>query len=92
MVTVIVLVKARLNEIRNVATEIAATEGVQAVYSVAGRYDLVVILKLRSLEDVESTVPGALDRLDGITSSETLVAFRTYSEAELDAAYDLGLD
>ena len=92
MVTVIVLINAELDRIRAVAEAISETEGVQSVYSVAGRYDIVAVLRLPSLEDVESVVPGALDQVPGVTSSETLVAFRTYSTAELDAAYDLGLD
>ena len=92
MVTVIVLVKADVGRIRAVAEAVAETEGVSAVYSVAGRYDLVVILEVRTLEDVESAVPGALDKVAGVTSSETLVAFRTYSSTELDAAFDIGVD
>jgi DNA-binding Lrp family transcriptional regulator len=92
MVTAIVLINAELDRIQAVGKAIAETDGVTAVYSVAGRYDLVAILKVPTLEDVEATIPGALDRVPGVTASETLVAFRTYSEAELDAAYDLGLD
>lgn len=91
MVTVIVLINAELERIRAVAQAISETEGVQAVYSVAGRYDIIAVLRLPSLEDVEGVVPGVLHRVPGVTSSETLVAFRTYSTQELDAAYDLGL-
>ena len=91
MVTVIVLINAELDRIRAVAQAISETDGVQAVYSVAGRYDIIAILRLPTLEDVESLVPGVVDRVPGVTASETLVAFRTYSSAELDAAYDLGL-
>lgn len=91
MVTVIVLINTELDRIRAVAQAISETDGVQAVYSVAGRYDIIAILRLPSLEDVESVVPGVVDQVPGVTSSETLVAFRTYSTEELDAAYDLGL-
>jgi DNA-binding Lrp family transcriptional regulator len=88
IVTAIVLINAALDRIQ----AIAATEGVTAVYSVAGRYDLVAILRLPSLEAVEAAIPGALDQVPGVTASETLVAFRAYSDPELDAAFDLGLD
>lgn len=91
MVTVIVLINTELDRIRSVAQAISETEGVQSVYSVAGRYDIIAILRVPSLEDVESVVPGVLDQVPGVTASETLVAFRAYSSAELDAAYDLGL-
>lgn len=91
MVTVIVLINAELDRIRSVAQAISETEGVQSVYSVAGRYDIIAILRVPSLEDVESVVPGVLDQVPGVTASETLVAFRAYSTEELDAAYDLGL-
>ena len=92
MVTVIVLINTELDRIRAVAEAISETQGVQSVFSVAGRYDIIAVLRLPSLEDVESVVPGVLDQVPGVTASETLVAFRTYSTAELEAAYDLGLD
>lgn len=92
MVTVIVLIDAELSRIRSVAQAISEMEHVDAVYSVAGRYDIVAVLRLPRLEDVETVVPGVVDQVDGVTGSETMVAFRTYSSAELDAAYDLGLD
>lgn len=91
MVTVIVLINAELDRIRAVAQAISETDGVDAVYSVAGRYDIVAILRVPTLEDVEEVVPGALDKVPGVTGSETLIAFRTYSTEELEAAYDLGL-
>lgn len=92
MVTAIVLIKARVDDIPSVAQQIADMDGIAEVYSVAGRYDLVAIVRVPELEALETAIPGALDKVDGITSSETMVAFRTYSEEALEAAYDLGLE
>lgn len=92
MVTAIVLIEAKPDRVQTAAEQIAETDGVAEVYSVAGRYDLVAVIRASRLEDLETIVPGALDKVEGIVSSETMVAFRHYSNAELDAAYELGLE
>ena len=45
MVTAIVLIKAETDRIPELAQSIAEMDGVQEVFSVAGRHDLVAIVK-----------------------------------------------
>jgi hypothetical protein len=37
-------------------------------------------------------IPGGLNKVDGVLSTETHIAFRTYSRHDLEAAFSLGLD
>lgn len=92
MVTAIVLIKARIDDIPSVANQLAGLDHVAEVYSTAGRYDLVALVRVGSPDELETVIPGALDKVPGITDSETLVAFRKYDESTLEAGFNLGLD
>lgn len=50
MITAIVMVKAHVDQIPEVAEAIAALEGVSEVYSVAGSVDLVAMVRVRRHE------------------------------------------
>ncbi|WP_034087881.1 Lrp/AsnC family transcriptional regulator [Streptacidiphilus albus] len=92
MITAIVLVKASVDRIPEIAETIAALEGVSEVYSVTGTYDLVAMVRVRAHEDLADVIPGLLNKVPGVEQTETHIAFRTYSRHDLDAAFALGLD
>lgn len=91
MITAIVLVKADVARIPEVAETIAGISGVSEVYSVTGEFDLVAIVRVRQYEQVADVVPGALNRVEGVTHTETHIAFRAYSQHDLEAAFSLGM-
>ena len=90
MVTAIVFVTADVARIPEAATAIAGLEGVTEVYSVTGEIDLVVMVRVRELDDVATVVTEHLDKVPGVLSTETHVAFRTYSRHDLEAAFSIG--
>ena len=92
MVTAIVLINAETNRIPDLAGQIAAMKGIQEVFSVAGRHDLVAIVKVAKNEDLADVISDKMRRLDGIVATETMIAFRAYSKQELEAGFELGLD
>ena len=92
MTTAIVLIKAKTAQVSELARQITQVHGVSEVFSVAGQYDLVAIVRVRSNEDLASVVGDSIRQLDGLSHSETLIAFRAYSKEELDAGFALGLD
>jgi len=59
---------------------------------VAGRFDLVAIVKVPHNEDLADVVSDAMRHQDGMLETETLIAFRAYSQQEMAAGFDLGLD
>jgi DNA-binding Lrp family transcriptional regulator len=91
-VTAVVLIKAKTREIKALATAMAELEGVTDVYSVAGRYDLVAIVRAPRNEDLADIVSDRMHALPGIEASETLISFKVYRQSELEAGFSLGLD
>lgn len=92
MITAIVHVSADVARIPEVAEAIAAIEGVSEVYSVTGPIDLVVLVRVRTHDEIASVVADKLNKVPGVLDTETHIAFRTYSRHDLEAAFSLGLD
>jgi DNA-binding Lrp family transcriptional regulator len=83
-------VEAAVNRIPEVAAAIAAIEGVSEVYSVTGRIDLIALVRVRSHDEIADVVADRLNKVDGVKSTETHIAFRAYSRHDLEAAFSLG--
>lgn len=92
MVTAVVLIKAQTDRVTALAEQMAELKGVSEVFSVAGQYDLVALVRVRENEDLARVISDRMRKLPGITSSETLIAFKVYSRKDLEAAFSLGLD
>ena len=92
MITAIVFIKAEVSQIPEVAQQIASIEGVSEVYSVTGDIDLIALLRVRNHDDVADLVPDHINKVSGVLSTETHIAFRTYSQHDLESAFSLGLD
>src|SRR5687768_15171122 len=92
VITAIVFVKADVARIPEVAEAIASLDGVSEVYSVTGQIDLIALVRVREHEDVASVVADRLNKVEGVTETETHIAFRTYSRHDLELAFSIGLD
>ncbi len=92
MVTAIVLIEAETSRVPELADQIVNMEGVQELFSVAGRHDLVAIVKVARNEDLADVISDKMRNLEGIVATETMIAFRAYSKRELEAGFELGLD
>lgn len=90
MVTAIVFVSAAVDRIGEIAEEIAAIPGVSEVYSVTGEIDLIALVRVRSHEEIAAVVADRLNKVEGVLATETHVAFRSYSQHDLEAAFALG--
>ncbi len=92
MVTAVVLIKAQTDKVSALAEQMAELEGVSEVFSVAGQYDLVALVRVRENDDLARVISDQVRKLPGIVSSETLIAFKVYSKQDIEAAFSLGLD
>jgi DNA-binding Lrp family transcriptional regulator len=90
VVTAIVLIKTDVARIPETAEAIAQLQQVTEVYSVTGEFDLVAIVRVRTHEELGDVIPGTLNKVPGVTHTETHVAFRTYSRHDLEAAFAIG--
>jgi DNA-binding Lrp family transcriptional regulator len=92
MITAIVFVNAEVARIPEVAESIAGLDGVSEVYSVTGQIDLIAMVRVREHEQVAAVVADQINKVPGVTATETHIAFRTYSQHDLEAAFSLGFD
>ncbi len=91
MITAIVLIKADMGSIPEVGEAIAQLDGVSEVYSITGEYDLVAMVRVHRHDDLAEVIPGRLNKTPGVLSTETHIAFRTYSRHDLEAAFSIGM-
>jgi DNA-binding Lrp family transcriptional regulator len=92
MISAIILMSIARGQVSAVASALLEVTAVTEAYSVAGPYDLVAIVRVRRHEELNDLVTGQLARIEGITATQTLVAFRCYSRKDLQAMWDIGLD
>ena len=90
MITAIVLIKTARGRVPAVAQSLTGLAGIVEVYSVAGPYDLVAIGRVRQHEDLDELIASHLQKIEGIESTNTLIAFRAYNQRELEAMWDIG--
>lgn len=90
MITAIVFIQADVSRIPEVAQEIADLEGVSEVYSVTGEIDLIAMVRVTDHEQIADVVADRLNKVSGVLSTETHIAFRAYSAHDLEAAFSLG--
>lgn len=90
MVTAIVFIHAEVARIPEVAEAVAALDGVTEVYSVTGSIDLIALIRVAQHDQVADVVADSLNKVPGVLSTETHIAFRAYSNHDLEAAFSLG--
>lgn len=92
MLSAFVLVHAEPNRVAGLAEELAGLDGVAEVYSVTGPADLVAIIRVKDHEQLADVVTRHMSLLDGIKSTETMVAFQAFSRHDLEAMWSVGLE
>jgi DNA-binding Lrp family transcriptional regulator len=90
MVTAIILLKVTRERINETAQELSDIEGMSEVFSVSGRYDLIAIARVKDNDELSELVTGKMRKVEGITDSETMLAFRTYSRHDLEGMFAIG--
>jgi DNA-binding Lrp family transcriptional regulator len=90
VVNAVVLINAARGQIEAVGEQLAVIPGVSEVYSVAGRVDLVAVIRVSSNDDLADVVSNRFAAIEGIAATETLIAFRVYSRADLELGFSLG--
>ena len=92
MITAIVLLKADVHSIPETGQAIAELPAVSEVYSVAGPWDLVAIVRVHSQEELGDTITHQIDKIPGITASETLLGLQVFSRHDLERLFSLGYE
>jgi DNA-binding Lrp family transcriptional regulator len=72
-----------------IAQQLSDMKGISEVYSVAGRYDLAVVIRTKDNDQLAELVTGTMLKVKGIQKSETLISFRVYSKHDLESMFSL---
>ncbi|OEV25805.1 AsnC family transcriptional regulator, partial [Streptomyces nanshensis] len=54
--------------------------------------DLIAMVRVAQHDDLADIIPGRISKVPGVESTETHIAFRTYSQHDLESAFAIGLD
>jgi DNA-binding Lrp family transcriptional regulator len=88
----VVLIQCEIDEIPEAAQAIADLDGVSEVYSVAGEFDLVAIVRVSDHDALADVIPGGISKIEGVARTETLIAFQVYSKHDLERLFSIGFD
>jgi DNA-binding Lrp family transcriptional regulator len=92
MVTAMVLINTDRYKVNYVAENLTAVKGISEVYSVAGAYDLVAVIRVATNEELADVVTAQIIKIDGIARTETLIAFRAFSRHDLESMFSVGFE
>ncbi|MEM7288706.1 MAG: Lrp/AsnC ligand binding domain-containing protein [Actinomycetota bacterium] len=89
MITAFVLIGAEPDAIAELAPALAEIDGVREAHSVAGgETDLVAVLRVPTHQDIATVVTERIAKLPGVTTTGTMIAFRSYSADQMQAGYE----
>lgn len=89
MPTAIILLKIDHRKVTGTAEKLLDIAGISEVYSISGRYDLLVMIKCDSVDRIEAIITDQLLKIEGILDSETMFAFRSYDKREGGRSIDV---
>jgi DNA-binding Lrp family transcriptional regulator len=92
MVQALILINVQRTYIPQTAQKLLEIEGVSEVYSVTGDYDLVALVRVAEYDDLAEVVTERLAAIETITKTQTMVAFKMYSRADLEQSWQIGVD
>jgi DNA-binding Lrp family transcriptional regulator len=92
MVTTIVLAVCDIHQIPETAQAIADLPDVSEVYSVAGDYDLVVVVRVRDHDELARVVSEEIAKVAGVQRTQTLVAFKVFSRHDVESMFSVGFE
>jgi len=89
MVTSIILLNVNRDKVNEVAEQLADIPGISEVYSVTGNYDLVLMARVKTNDELAELVTNKLVKVDGVEKTDTMLAFKAYSKHDLDAMFSM---
>ena len=89
MVTSFILLTTDRLKVNDVAQKLTEIKGISEVYSVSGNYDLVAIARVASNDELANLVTNQFVEIDGIETTDTMLAFKAYSKHDLESMFSV---
>ena len=90
MTHAIVLICAERTALLDLGGRLAELEGVAEAYSVTGEWDFVAIIRAPRHGELAEIVTTEVGQLEGVTRTQTMVAFEVFSRHDLEAMFSIG--
>jgi DNA-binding Lrp family transcriptional regulator len=90
MTHAIVLICAERTALLDLGGRLAELEGVAEAYSVTGEWDFVAIVRVPRHGQLAEIVTTGVGQLEGVTRTQTMVAFEVFSRHDLEAMFSIG--
>ena len=90
MTHAVVLIEAERTALPHLGGEIAGVDGVQMAYSVTGEWDFVAIVRVPENQELANVVTHRINRLEGVSRTQTMVALEVFSRHDLEALFSIG--
>ena len=88
MVTAIILINVERPQLKNVIENVLALDGVTEVYTVAGEYDLLAIVRVSDNNRLSDIIADKMPHdIKGITHTKTLIALKSFSDFNLEKLF-----
>ena len=84
MITAIVRINCEMGKVPEVAEQLVNLSGVAEVYSVAGDFDILAIVRVREYEAIGNLVAEKIAGMPHVTKTLTHMAFRCYSRHDME--------
>ncbi|HJO92395.1 MAG TPA: Lrp/AsnC ligand binding domain-containing protein [Victivallales bacterium] len=87
MTTSIILINVKRSMLKEATEQVKNISGVTEVYTVAGEYDLVAMLRLKDSSNLSTILTDEMSSIEGITHTKTLFALDVMSNFDLDKIF-----
>ena len=92
MISALCFIQVQPGKVNSAGRAIAQITGVRQVYSVTGKIDLVAVIEVVDHDRVADVVSDGISGIDGVQSTETHIAFKTYSPDDVEAGFSIGAE
>ena len=92
MISALCFIQVQPGKVNSAGRAIAQITGVRHVYSVTGKIDLVAVIEVVDHDRVADVVSDGISGIDGVQSTETHIAFKTYSPDDVEAGFSIGAE
>ena len=87
MVTAFVLINVEGKDVRKTAEALHAVDGVTEVYTVAGEYDLIAVIRVADNQTLSKVVIEEVVHKRGVRHTKTLFALDAISSVDLESVF-----
>ncbi len=87
MITAFVLVESERTALATLGRKLQQIDGVAEVYSVTGAWDFVAIVRVERHEQLAEALAENVAALEGVSRSQTMVAFDAFTDLDLDRLF-----